>query len=394
MTESIPQQAQTQKRPAPWARLFTRYSPGLKYWGFRGFSHLSGLLPLRVSYMIAGLIGDFIYYTWHEHSANAVSNMRRVLGPGAGERAARHAARVSFRNYAKTLADFIRFPHVTPEEIDRRIPHPGGLDHLERARAGKGVLVVTGHLGNWDFAGGFMGRRGLPLYALADPFDPPKLDELVVETRRRNGIEAIKLEAGAMRTIFAALRRNEIVVLLVDRPMPGEGIPVQFFGETAWLPSGPAAIALKTGASIVMGYCIRLPDQIHFEGALLPALDYRSLLTGNKDADTQMITQCIATAMEALIRRAPAQWYMFRPMWPRPATTREHRHAARLRRRQARRQFYARRMGYAQQSLSRLRARLRRSQPAASPDMAGLAMGISVDPPELEEWVAQGPQEH
>lgn len=394
VAESVADSTQPQARPAPWGRLFERYSPALKYNGFRVFSWLSGVLPLRFSYWIAALVGDFIYFTWHTHSANAVSNMRRVLGPRAGRRAIRRAARASFRNYAKTLVDFFRFPHVTAQEIDQRIVGKEGLSILDEARKpGKGAIAISGHLGNWDFAGAFIGRQGLPIYALADDFEPPQLDALVTETRRRNGLQVIKMDTGAMRTIFSALRRNEIVMLLIDRPMPGEGIPVEFFGETAWLPSGPAAIALKTGASLIIGYCVRLPGDVTFTGRIEPPLDYKSLLTGDKQTDMQAITQCIASGLEAMIRRTPEQWYMFRPMWPRPPTAREKRQAQRARLRRARRLRRTPRFQYARRSVARLRTRLRGPETAPAPDLAGMALGISVDPPELEEWVRQGPQE-
>jgi phosphatidylinositol dimannoside acyltransferase len=389
MAETIRQQEQA----GALGRLVTRVSPGVKFRGFKILSRIAGVTPLRVSYAIAVVVGDFIYYTWRDHSGNAVSNMRRVLGPAASERDARRVAQASFRNYAKTLADFIRFPHVTTEEIERRIVHPYGLDVMDAALArGKGVLALSGHIGNWDFAGAVMGARDTPMYALADSFEPPELDELVVQTRLRNGVRIIKMEPTAMRTIFEALRRNEVVLMLIDRPMPGEGVPVHFFGETAWLPSGPAAIALKTGATVVIGCCIRRPGDREFTGGIEPPLDYQKLISGNKQADTQAITQAIATALERLISRAPDQWYMFRPMWPRPMTESEARQARRAERRRIRRVFRRRRMRVARQSISRLRARLRSA--GAAEDLSGVALGISVDPPEMEHWVGgKGPQE-
>ncbi|HUS16527.1 MAG TPA: lysophospholipid acyltransferase family protein [Chloroflexia bacterium] len=376
--------------PGLLARWFTRISPGLKFRGFQILSRLSGIIPLRITYALAVLVGDIIYYFWHEHSQNAVSNMGRVLGPGASERAIRRAARYSFRNYCKTLADFIRFPYTSAREINRRVANPHGLEVLDQARLeGKGVLAVTAHMGNWDFAGAFISRRGVPIYSLADKFDPPELDELVTRTRLRNGVHIIKMEATAMRTLFEALRRNEAVMLLVDRPMPGEGIPVQFFGETAWLPSGPAAIALKTGAPIITGYCMRLEGDMQFTGGIEPPIAYKHLLTGNKQVDTQIISQCIATALEGLIRRAPDQWYMFRPMWPRMTTAADERRARRRARRQALR-GRARHLA-ARSRLSRLRGRVGADAPSES--LGGLATGISVDPPVIEEWVSgKGPQ--
>src|SRR6266566_2400318 len=85
---------------------------GFKYYLFRSTSWLAGKLPVRFSYAVATLIGDFVYFTWKRHSANAVSNMRRVLGPKASWQTVKRMSRNSFRNYCKTSVDFLRFPYL------------------------------------------------------------------------------------------------------------------------------------------------------------------------------------------------------------------------------------------------------------------------------------------
>jgi KDO2-lipid IV(A) lauroyltransferase len=291
---------------------------GVRYWTYQTFSFLSGKVPLRFSYWVGSVVGDVVYLTWRRHSANAVSNMRRVLGDSADWRAVKLTARVSFRNYAKTLVDFLRFPHLDVQDIRRAIPSQRGWEHLDEALArGKGVIAITGHIGNWDLAAALMGTHGLPLHAIADTFEPKKIDDLVNGTREKYGIKIIKLETGSLKQIFTALKHNEIVMLLFDKPEPDQGVPVQFFGETAWVPEGPAAIARKTGAAIVVGYCLRRRDGKTFYGVFEKPLDYESQLTGEKDHDIRVITQQIVDRMEAVIRKHPDQWYMFRQMWPR-----------------------------------------------------------------------------
>jgi lauroyl/myristoyl acyltransferase len=291
---------------------------GIKYWVFKSVSFLSGKVPLRVGYWIGAAVGDFIYLTWRQHSANAVSNMRRVMGDTAEWQVVKETARDSFRNYAKTLVDFLRFPHLDIHDINRAITTQHGWENLDKALAkGKGVIIITGHIGNWDLAGALLGSHGLPLYAVADTFEPKKMDDLINGTREKYGLKIIKMETGSLKQIFTALKRNEIVLLLFDRPEPEQGVPVQFFGETAWLPAGPAAIALKTHASIVVGYCARRRGDKTFYGAFEPPIDYEPLLTGDKEHDIQIITQEIVSHMEDVIRRYPDQWYMFRQMWPR-----------------------------------------------------------------------------
>ncbi|HUP27386.1 MAG TPA: lysophospholipid acyltransferase family protein [Chloroflexia bacterium] len=294
------------------------FGTGLKYWSFRITSYLSGKVPLRFAYWVGTIAGDVVYLTWKRHSANAVSNMRRVMGEHADWRVVKETARDSFRNYAKTLVDFLRFPHLDHEDITRSIDTEHGWENLEKARSkGRGVIAITGHIGNWDLAAALLGSRGLPLNALADTFEPKKMDDLINGTRERNGMKIIRLETGSLKNIFSALKRNEIVMLLFDRPQPNEGVPVKFFGETAWLPEGPAAIALKTRAAIIVGYCARSRGDKRFHGEFEPPLEYEHLLTGDKEKDIQIITQEIVSHMEEIIRRYPDQWFMFRQMWPR-----------------------------------------------------------------------------
>jgi lauroyl/myristoyl acyltransferase len=302
---------------------------GVRYWTYRSVSFVTGKVPVRFSYWIGKRVGDLVYLTWKEHSANAVSNMRRVLGDNADWQVVKEVARDSFRNYAKTLVDFLRYPHLELRDIQRAIPRQSGWENLDKAlEKGKGVLIVTAHLGNWDMAGALLGSKGLPIYAVADTFEPKKLDDLINGTRERYGIKLIKLDTASLRKIFTALKHNEIVMLLFDRPEDEKGVPVQFFGETAWLPEGPAAIALKTHASIVLGYCLRRKGDKTFQGAFEEPIEYENLLTGDKAKDIQIITQQIVTRMEALIRHHPDQWYMFRQMWPRTE-----RHDAEIKRR-------------------------------------------------------------
>ena len=353
--------------------LAARVGDTLKFWGFRTASWLSGRVPLRFTYWVAARVGDIIYLFWHEHSGNAVSNMLRVLGPDAPPAKVRYAARKSFHNYIQVLADFLRVPQLDPAEIEREV-EGSGWEHLEAARrAGKGAIIVACHSGNWDFAGALVGKYKLPLTAVADPFRPKRLDDFVIAQRQRMGVNTIPVDPAAMRKLFEALRRNEIIILHVDRPIPGEGVEVQFFGESAWVPSGPAAIALKTGAAIVPGYFIRRAGGRGFIGAFDRPLDYKALLTGDKAQDIQRITQEIMAYMEGVIRHSPTQWYMFRRMWPR-IDLRE------------------RRFGVVSGSWQRSRAviqrwRRRRAVPSGA-TVEGLSMGISVDPPVIEEWAS------
>ena len=277
---------------------------------------LTAIVPVRLSYAVASLLGDAAYLFWRSKGQVAVDSMRRVLGPDSQRRAAKALARRALRNYAKSLVDFLRFPRLTVHQLEALIAQSFGWENLESAlQAGKGVILVAPHFGSWDFAGAILGLRGYQLHAVADTLMSQQANELVQRSRLARGIDIIPF-GGALKKLYRALRHGEIVALVVDRPMAGSGVAVRFFGEEAYLPAGPAALSLKTGASIILGYCVRHPqDETKFLGGFFPPLKF--VPTGQRERDIQALTQKIAEVLEAIIRLYPDQWYPFHNIWER-----------------------------------------------------------------------------
>ncbi len=276
--------------------------------------YVTAIVPVRLSYAVASLLGDAAYFFWRSKGQIAMESMQRVLGPDSQLRAARVLARQAFRHYAKSLVDFLRFPKLTVHELEALIAQSFGWENLESAlQAGKGVILVAPHFGSWDFAGAILGLRGYLLHAVADVFKSERANGLVQRSRLARGIDIIPF-GGALKKLYQALRHGEIVGLVVDRPIAGSGVAVRFFGEEAYLPAGPAALALKTGASIILGYCVRHPqDDQKFLGGFFPPLKFAP--TGQRERDIQALTQKIAETLEAIIRLYPDQWYPFHNIW-------------------------------------------------------------------------------
>jgi lauroyl/myristoyl acyltransferase len=283
------------------------------YWPVSCLVFITRHLPLRLCYWIAGIIGDLVYVFWPKGRRNVVDNMRHVLGPEASEQEAKDTARRSFQNYLRLLVDFARAAATDPAEIEARL-HGTGWEHLDEAfRHGKGVLLVGTHLGSWEAAGVALAGRGYRVHAISETLGNKGINRLAIESRAARGIELIPMEY-ALRRAYRALRRNEAVGLVTDRPLPpDEGTPVMFFGHQITWPTGPAVLALKTGAKIVTGYLVTNANN-DYVGEILPPLDTRA--SGDHEADVQRITQEIVRIHEDLIRRYPDQWYMFRRMWP------------------------------------------------------------------------------
>lgn len=275
-------------------------------------SFLTGVIPPRVNYALMHVMGGLAYTLLSNRRRVLAANLAPVMGKPAGDPALQRAGRSSFRNYARYLYEFLRFPHLSVDQIDRRvILHVS--DDFRAARAlGKGVIFVSMHFGNMDLTGVAVSKHVVPLTVVGDLVPPQALMDKLVDFRQRKGVRLV-YGARAPRAILSALKRNEAVGFLVDvGHRRDNGIPVTFFGQRTMFPSGPALLALRTGAPIIPGYGIVCDDnRIH--GFSYPPIFVQP--TGDKQRDVHECSQRIAACFEDFISRFPEQWYIYRPMW-------------------------------------------------------------------------------
>jgi len=271
-------------------------------------------LPLRLSYGIARAAGSSAYYLWPRGRRSMARNYARVM-PWASRREVRRIARRSLVNYCCYLIDFIRFPSLAPADFIADVAGEESFHALDAALArGKGVIVVCMHFGNWDLGAGATAARGYPLTVVAETFADPRLNKMVVDSRQRLGMAVVKMER-AGPSLLRALKQNGILALLIDRPIAGDGVKVQFFGEEVEVPAGPARLALRSGAIVVPTAFPRL-KRASLAVSTLADFEIMPAETGNKPADIQRLTQAIMDSHERFVRAYPDQWYMFREMWP------------------------------------------------------------------------------
>lgn len=281
---------------------------GHVYYLVRASSFLLRLVPLRLAYAAARALGLLAYVAWAGGRRRAIDNMRRVTG--GDEPLARAYARRSFQNYAVYLVDFLRFLYQDQASIQRRVVFDR-WEELEAQRTGNGIVFMTMHFGNWDLGAAILALKGFPISAIADSFANHRLDRLVVGSREHLGMRVIS----AGRTgpdVLRALRRNNVVAMLVDIPQHS-GVRVTFFGHTIAVPDGPARIALRAGASVVAAALPRIhpwDDRVRAEVAAVPFTP-----SGDPDRDVQGLTQAVFTQLEQFVRRDPSQWYIFRRLW-------------------------------------------------------------------------------
>jgi KDO2-lipid IV(A) lauroyltransferase len=284
------------------------------YWSHVAGTFLMRFVPVNVAYRLVGWGTPLVLEVFARgHLRRATDNMRQVLGPYAAPGEARRLTRAAFANYARYMVDLVRLPHLKSRELIDNI-RIEGWEHVEAAyRVGTGVVFATGHIGNWDMAGAAFAARGRPVSALVETLKPARWNERVQRTRNAAGVKAIPIENGP-REMLAALRKQEGLAVLVDRPLASEGVPVTFFGRPTRVPGGAATLALRTGSPVVPAALVRDPAGAGYLAHIGPPI------VGQKGDDPSLVMQRIMSWLEGIIRRYPDQWFMFRQMWPTGAT--------------------------------------------------------------------------
>ncbi len=281
------------------------------YWFHRIGSAIASIVPRAAAYQIVEWLTPLVLRFYRRQRRNALRNMQHQLGPSGSVKEAQRVVDRVFVNYGKYMVDLLRLPSLRPRTLRRQVL-AYGLDNIDQAFIdGKGLIVVTAHVGNWDLAGATLAAMGYPVNAVVDTLEPPRWNDAVQAIRRRLGIKPVALEDGP-RDMLRCLRRNEILGILIDRPLTDEGVGVQFFGAETRVPAGAATLALRTGAGVVTAVIVR--ESNYYVAHVGPLI--RPNPTGDRSVDIQALTQQFMDQLESWIRRYPEQWFMFRDMWP------------------------------------------------------------------------------
>lgn len=285
---------------------------------YKGTAALLARIPPAFSRAVIGRASQASYLLWPTKRRWSNRNFGHVLGLPPEHPDVRRLALRAYREYARYVVELMRLPSRPPGEAARNIEDPGLDELLAGWRASGGPLIVAcAHVGNNEAVAAGIAGRGLPVNVVADDSSFPELFELLRRQRESWGVKVIPWRN--LRGIFAVLRRNEILALLVDWGYRADGVPVRLFGAWTTLPAGPATLAAKTGGSIAF-VAMRRVDGGRFR--IEPGTPIRVPTTS--PADVQRATQAMATALEGVIAAAPEQWYSFKPIWPSdPAESRE-----------------------------------------------------------------------
>ena len=282
----------------------------LNYYLYRFGQFIALILPLRLVYAIAVFLADLHYFFAFRDRRFVKANLK-VIFPEKENKQLRKISRMVFRNFAKYLADFFRFEKLNRSYIDRNIKLEN-LHYFDQALAtGKGVVVLTAHLGNWELGGVVLAQLGYPFWAVALSHKNKKVNDFFVAQRARKGVNVIAL-GKAVRSCISEIRNNHMVALVGDRDFTEKGMIIDFFNKPTHFPEGPAALSLMTGASIIPGFMLRNPDD-SFTLRIEKPVEFHP--TGDKTKDLANLIKVYNNIIEDYIRRYPDQWYVFRRFW-------------------------------------------------------------------------------
>jgi phosphatidylinositol dimannoside acyltransferase len=282
------------------------------YYLLRCGSLVSRVVPLPVAYALAGLIGRAAYLLPTRARAAARANIARIMGQPGDSPAVRRAAACAFHCQALNYVDLMRLGRVTLAELDAELVLGDLSPLLTGIAAGKGVIVISAHLGNVDYVVQWLVLQGHCVHTAMERLRPQRLFDLVRRQRQSVGLQLHPAEPAALGALTAALRRGAVVALVADRDVSGSGQPVEFFGAPARLPTGAVLLGLRTGAPLVPTFAYRLQDARLFVSAR-PAV--RLSRTRELRDDLRQGLHVLARLLEEGIARAPEQWVVFEPIW-------------------------------------------------------------------------------
>lgn len=254
-----------------------------------------------------------IYWRLAPHRRETV--IQNLLPIFAGDqKCAVRAARKLFSEFALKLADLWRYEGGVAV-ADWFVDWNGWEIFTTAAARGRGVLLVTPHLGNWELGGAFMARHGCQLLVLTQAEPDPRLTAMRQASRARWGIETLVVgeDSFAFIEIIKRLQAGATVALLVDRPPAPTAVEVNFFGKKFYGSIAAAELARASGCAIVPTFIVR--ETGGYRAQILPEIIYDRTVIGNRAARVKL-TQEILRAFEPVIRQHPSQWFHFVPVWP------------------------------------------------------------------------------
>lgn len=292
----------------------SRWNPAvLGTWALvAGLARVLAWLPESAAYALGEGAGRLAFRLDRRHRLVAVENLSRAFPDRFSPSEIEALARRVFEDLGRTVVDVARSDRLLSGREAGAMQVDGFERLLSARQRGKGVLVITAHLGPWELLPLFIARYYGPSHMVARPLDDPRLDDLLTRMRERGGNRVIR-KRDALQAILQVLRRGETVGILIDQHISEkEGVVVPFFGRPASTVTGPALIAIRSGAAVVPMVILR-EARGQYRVQIAPEVPVRR--SGDLRADLVVNTARFTAAIEAFIRERPDQWFWVHRRW-------------------------------------------------------------------------------
>lgn len=271
-------------------------------------------LPERAAYGLAHWAGTRAARKGRGKNGQVERNLARVTGLPLGSEALHDVVAEAHRSYARYWLETFRVVRADAAFFRERV-RATGTEHIQDALdRGTGSIVLIGHLGNWDAAGAWAGSVGWKVVTVAETLKPKKLFDFFVRHRARLGLVIHAATPGVTNKLAAAVEAGAVVPILGDRDLKGSGAKVDFFGEPATFPRGPAALALRTGVPIVFAGIRgeRRDGRWGWAIEISPPLD---MPAPDDPEAVNVLTARAIKELESYIAQHPTEWHVFQPFW-------------------------------------------------------------------------------
>ena len=276
-------------------------------------SRLVRCLPYDALLFIGKILGNIYYLVVKKQRNRAIKQMVPALNVSESE--AKRLVRASFVNLARNMLDILYMPNLTPENIDKYVE----FEHKERIdeafAEGHGVVVVTGHVGTWEWMSGSVALNGYPVTAIAKMQPNAEYSRALDDLRATVHVEIFTRGTSELLSAGRALKKGKILGFLADQDGGPGGAFIPFLGKIASTPMGAAVFARKFGSPVLPMFIIRQPNGRH-KVRVYEVMHYED--SGNVDEDLLKLTVDITKIIEDVVREVPTQWLWFQKRWNTP----------------------------------------------------------------------------
>jgi KDO2-lipid IV(A) lauroyltransferase len=287
----------------------------MQYHILKALSYILCLLPHKLLLIIGKWLGVLYYYVAPKQRKRAIRHI--MQGMAVSEEDARLLCMDNFINIGKTFLEIMYMPRLKPENLAKYIE----IDHIDWFKAalaeGHGVVILTAHIGNWEWLSAALTFSGIPLTAIIKRQPNDQHTVLLNEFREMVGVEVFSRGTTELVAAAKSLKKGKALGFLADQDAGPSGAFIEFLNKPASTPLGPAVFAKRFNSPIVPSFIVRKKDGTH-KVIIHKPLYYEN--TGDEDAALYDITVQMTKLIESTIREYPDQWLWFQKRWNTPVS--------------------------------------------------------------------------